>query len=99
MLPSYILGNNANLRHKTLFTRLTLNTKIAIFVINERHHYDTRTAGRWQVAPARLATANSSWRSRAAAQYAALSVVLREEGSLPKFLAGLRRHTTRTVGI
>ena len=36
MLPSYILGNNANLRHKTLFTRLTLNTKIAIFVINER---------------------------------------------------------------
>ena len=66
---------------------------------HQQHQHDTRTAGRRQVAPARLAAANSSWRWRAAAQYAALPVELRGEESLPKFLAGLRRHTTRTVGI
>ena len=66
---------------------------------HQDHQYGIRTAGRPQVAPARLAATNSGWRWRAAAQYAALPVELRGEGSLPKFLAGLRRHTARTVGI
>ena len=66
---------------------------------HQQHQYETRTAGRREVTPARLAAANSSWRWRAAAQYAALPAELREEGSLPRFLAGLRGHTVRTVAI
>ena len=66
---------------------------------HQPHQYNTRTGGWRQVAPARLAAADSSWRWRAAAQYAALPAELRGEENLPRFLAGLRRHTTRTVGI
>ena len=64
-----------------------------------RHQYGTRAAGRREVAPARLAAANTSWRWRAAAQYAALPAKLRSEGSLPAFLSGLRQHTLDHVEI
>ena len=64
-----------------------------------QHQYETRTAGMRQVAPARLAAANTSWRWRAAAQYAALPVELREEGSLQMFMSGLRKHVIAKVAI
>ena len=64
-----------------------------------QHQHDTRTAGTRTVAPARLAAANSSWRWRAAAQYAALPEDLRKEESLVAFLPALRRHTIMTVAI
>ena len=64
-----------------------------------RHQYGTRAAGRREVAPARLAVANTSWRWRAAAQYAALPEGLRREESLPAFLEGLRQYTLDHVAI
>ena len=64
-----------------------------------RHHYPTSTAGTRVVAPARLAAANTSWRWRATAQYAALPEWLKREESLPAFLAGLRQHTLAHVEI
>ena len=66
-----------------------------------QHHYETRAAaaGTRTVAPARLATANSSWRWRAAAHYAALPEEMRREGNMKIFQAALRRHTLRTVAI
>ena len=63
------------------------------------HRYPTSTAGTRVVAPARLAAANSSWRWRAAAQYAALPEQLREEANLGIFLTTLRQHTIRNVAI
>ena len=64
-----------------------------------QHEHDTRTAGTRTVAPARLAAANSSWRWRAAAQYAALPAELRKEESLVAFLPALRRHTIMYVAV
>ena len=56
-----------------------------------RHLYDTRAACWRDVAPARLAAANTSWRWRPTA--------LRKEESLVAFLPVLRRHTVMTVAI
>ena len=64
-----------------------------------RHQYPTSTAGTRVVAPARLAAANSSWRWRAAAQYAALPEGLRGEESMHLFLTRLRQHTMDHVAI
>ena len=64
-----------------------------------RHQYPTSTAGTRVVAPARLAAANSSWRWRAAAQYAALPEGLRREESMHLFLTRLRQHTMDHVAI
>ena len=65
------------------------------------HQYETRAAaaGTRTVAPARLAAANSSWRWRAAAQYAALPEGMRREESMKTFQAALRRHTLMNVAI
>ena len=63
------------------------------------HRYPTRAAGTRLVAPARLAVANTSFRWRAATQYAALPEDLRMEESLPVFLTRLREHSSRHVSV
>ena len=64
-----------------------------------QHRYPTSAAGTRQVTPARLEVANSSWRWRASAQYAALPPGLRAETTMAKFKAGLREYTRRHIGI
>ena len=64
-----------------------------------QHQYPTRSAGTRQVAPARLEVANTSWRWRAARQYAALPTELKREGSMPRFLARLREYSRCKVAI
>ena len=64
-----------------------------------RHRYPTRAAGARTVTPARLTVANSSFRWRATAQYAALPEDLRTEESLPRFLADLRTYTKLNISI
>ena len=63
------------------------------------HRYPTRAAGQQQVAPARLAVADTSFRWRAAREYADLPAGLRTETSLPRFLAGLRTHTIQHIRV
>ena len=63
------------------------------------HRYPTRAAGQRQVAPARLAVADTSFRWRAAREYADLPAGLRTETSLPRFLAGLRTHTIQHIRV
>ena len=62
------------------------------------HQYPTRAAGARAVAPARLEVANTSWRWRASADYAALPPELKMEESMPRFMSGLRAHTKRHIG-
>ena len=64
-----------------------------------RHRYPTSTAGMRGVTPARLSVANTSFRWRAATQYAALPQDLQRERSLPRFLTALRDYTRRRVPI
>ena len=64
-----------------------------------QHRYPTSTAGTRQVAEARLAVANSSFRWRASTQYAALPANLKTEQSMQSFLNGLRMYTMENVNI
>ena len=63
------------------------------------HQYPTRAAGARAVAPARLEEANTSWRWRASAQYAALPAELRAEETMANFRARLKEHTRRHIDI
>ena len=84
------------LHEAPVYLHQVLSTSLASGV---HHRYPTSAAGRRQVAPARLAVADTSWRWRAAREYADLPAVLRTEASLPRFLAGLRKHAIQHVDI
>ena len=64
-----------------------------------QHRYPTSKAGTRMVAEARLTLANSSFRWRAATQYAALPGNLKTEQCIKSFLNGLRRHTIENLDI
>ena len=64
-----------------------------------KHRYPTSKAGTRLVAEAKLTVANSSFRWRAATQYAALPDNLKTEQSMKSFLKGLRKHTIENLHI
>ena len=64
-----------------------------------RHQYPTRAAGTLVVTPAGLSVANTSFRWRASAQYAALPQDLKRERSLPCFLTALKEYTRRQIAV
>ena len=64
-----------------------------------QHRYPTSKAGTRLVAEAKLKVANSSFRWRAATQYAALPSDLKTEQCVKVFLNGLRQHTIENLDI
>ena len=63
------------------------------------HRYPTTQAASIKVKAARLATANSSFRWRAASQYSQLPLTLQNEPSLDIFNSKLKEHTRKKVMI
>ena len=77
-----------------------LHTVVSIALASGvQHRYPTRNAGMRVVTPARLSVANTSFRWRASAQYAALPQELQKEKNLPQFLGALREYTRRHIAI
>ena len=64
-----------------------------------RHRYPTRTSGKRVVAEASLSVANTSFRWRAGAQYAALPANIKEEQNIKSFLIQLKRYTIEQIEI